>query len=288
MYFDFPTILFLVSIVALLVWLMDACLWEPGRDKSNQELRGEKIDTENKDKKSALEKQLKREPVFVDICKAFFPVIVLVLLLRSFVAEPFRIPSGSMIPTLLIGDFILVNKFSYGIRMPIINKVMIKTDDPKPGEVAVFRFPDEPTTNYIKRIVGVPGDIVEFKDKKLVINGKPLPYQEMGIYSDIGGGQDPQNRDQLLIEETLGLHTHATVLISRQDTQYSCMDKANNRFVVKKDEYFVMGDNRDNSNDSRYWCGVPKENLVGRAFAVWMNWDPVVNVRWSRMFKSIK
>ena len=221
MYFDFPTILFLVSIVALLVWLIDACIWEPERDKRNLELSRKKIEAENKDEKNAIEKQLKREPVLVDICKAFFPVIVLVLLLRSFLAEPFRIPSGSMIPTLLIGDFILVNKFSYGIRMPIINKMIIKTDNPKPGDVTVFRFPDEPTTNYIKRVVGVPGDIVEFKNKQLTINGKPLRYQEIGIFNDIGGGRDPSGREQFLIEETLGSHTHNTVLISRQDTQYS-------------------------------------------------------------------
>lgn len=199
-------------------------------------------------------------PILLDYAKSFFPILLIVVLLRSFVAEPFRIPSGSMIPTLEIGDFILVKKYAYGIRLPIIHKKVIDIAEPKRGDVVVFRFPPNPKINYIKRLIGLPGDIIErTNDKQLIINGKVVPVTK-GVSLNL-------NKSALKLNETLpnGI-SHDLLLFPRKE-------QGAGKWKVPEGHYFMMGDNRDNSSDSRFWGFVPEENLVGQASLVWMHWN---------------
>ena len=204
------------------------------------------------------------EPLLVEYARSFFPVVLIVLLLRSFIAEPFRIPSSSMMPTLLIGDFILVNKFTYGIRLPVLNTKVIELNEPKRGDIVVFRYPKDPTIDYIKRVVGLPGDRIEYYDKKLRINGVPANQVSLAPYQGVGQGADMTGNGHLL-EDLSGVEHN--ILIRNG------ANSAEGVYIVPKGSYFVMGDNRDNSNDSRYWGTVPEENLVGQAFFIWMSWD---------------
>ncbi len=205
-----------------------------------------------------------KEPLMVEYARSFFPVVLIVLVLRSFLAEPFRIPSGSMMPTLLIGDFILVNKFNYGVRLPVLNTKIIEIAEPKRGDIVVFRFPRQPTVDYIKRVIGVPGDRIAYFDKKLFINGQPATQVSLGVYQGVGQGENMSGAE--ILEENLDSVKHS-ILISHG------VPTVEDVFVVPEGQYFVMGDNRDNSNDSRYWGFVPEANLVGQAFFIWMNWD---------------
>ncbi|GAB6139383.1 signal peptidase I [Methylosoma difficile] len=204
------------------------------------------------------------QPVMVEYARSFFPVVLIVLLLRSFLAEPFRIPSGSMMPTLLVGDFILVNKFTYGIRLPVINKKIIALNEPKRGDIVVFRFPNDPTVDYIKRVIGLPGDKVSYENKQLFINDEPVKQVSLGAFQGVGQGEDMTGAERLL-EDLTGVEHNILV---RHDAPSGTFE-----YVIPQGRYFVMGDNRDNSNDSRYWGTVPEENLVGRAFFIWMSWD---------------
>ncbi|POZ52681.1 signal peptidase I [Methylovulum psychrotolerans] len=204
------------------------------------------------------------EPITVEYARSFFPILLIVLLLRSFLAEPFRIPSGSMMPTLLVGDFILVNKFTYGIRLPVINKKIIPLNEPQRGDIVVFRFPKDPTTDYIKRVIGVPGDKIAYENKRLTVNGQAVSEVSMGRYTGVGQGEDMTGAEQLM-ENLLGVE-HS--ILVRNDTV-----SREGVYEVPQGQYFVMGDNRDNSNDGRYWGFVPEENLVGKAFFIWMSWD---------------
>jgi len=207
---------------------------------------------------------VEKEPLLVEYARSFFPVVLIVLLLRSFLVEPFRIPSGSMMPTLLIGDFILVNKFSYGIRLPVLNDKVIEIGEPQRGDIVVFRFPKQPSVDYIKRVIGLPGDRIAYFDKKLYVNGQPVSQASMGHYQGVGQGANMTGAE--LLEEDLTGVKHS-ILINRGAPTVEDV------FVVPQGQYFVMGDNRDNSNDSRYWGTVPEANLVGKAFFIWMNWD---------------
>jgi signal peptidase I len=203
--------------------------------------------------------------IIIEYARAFFPVILVVFVLRSFIVEPFRIPSGSMLPSLYIGDFILVSKFSYGIRLPLINQKVFSIGTPKRGEVLVFRYPHDEKTNYIKRVVGLPGDIVDYKNKRLRINGNVVDLQKSNREDT---EQGTQSNEQVRVHiERLGKSSHGILL----DTSLGSRDYT--RIVVPPDKYFVMGDNRDHSNDSRFWGFVPEENIVGRAFFVWFSWD---------------
>lgn len=204
------------------------------------------------------------EPLIVEYARSFFPVVLIVFILRSFIAEPFRIPSGSMMPTLLIGDFILVTKFTYGIRIPVINKKIIQMNEPARGDAVVFRYPKNPSVDYIKRVIGLPGDHIIYKDKKLTINGKLMKQVSLGRYQGIGQGKTMTGSE--ILTEDLNSVEH-DILINHNAPNIK------GTFIVPKGHYFVMGDNRDNSNDSRYWGTVPEENLVGKAFFIWMNWD---------------
>lgn len=272
MNFDFPLILVIAALLTGVIWLLDALLWAPRRRA-----------TEISPKEGATRDQVgraNREPLIVEYARSFFPIIMLVLVLRSFLAEPFRIPSGSMMPTLLIGDFILVNKFAYGLRLPVINKKIVGLGEPQRGDVVVFRYPKDPSVDYIKRVVGLPGDHVAYYDKKLYINGKPVEQVPVGSYTGFGSGE-VMTGASLRIEE-LGKAEHR-ILVNPE------VRGLEGDFVVPEGYYFVLGDNRDNSNDSRYWGPVPEDNLVGKAFFIWMSWDSANGgVSWNRIGKNIE
>ncbi|MGH8441869.1 MAG: signal peptidase I [Nevskiaceae bacterium] len=199
---------------------------------------------------------------FVDFCRSFFPVILIVLLLRSFLAEPFRIPSGSMMPTLRDGDFILVNKYVYGLRDPMFHSKFLALGQPRRGDVVVFRFPRDPTKDFIKRVIGLPGDRVAYRNKQLFVNGEAMPITADGVYTEMG----PRAGVVLRLAEELGPVNHRIL----QDPDRSAEDV---EIQVPEGHYFMMGDNRDGSDDSRRWGFVPEGNLVGRAFFIWMSWD---------------
>ena len=225
------------------------------------------------------------EPWYVEYAKSFFPVIFLVFTLRSFLVEPFKIPSGSMMPTLLAGDYILVNKFTYGLRVPILNNTFFETNHPKRGDVFVFHYPPEPTIDYIKRVVGLPGDKIQYQDKHLIINGKVLDVKFEDNYEyEMQGANIISARRSL---EQLGDVQH-NILIHDIPNQYNddapgAKLQAGETITVPEGNYFAMGDNRDNSADSRVWGFVPEHNLVGKAFFIWMNID-----KFGRIGTSIK
>jgi len=272
---DFPTILVAATLVTGLIWAIDIVLWAPKRRQQAAALGagGGEVDA------TRMEETLK-EPTVVEYAKSFFPVILAVLLLRSFLVEPFRIPSGSMMPTLLVGDFILVNKYAYGIRLPVANKKVMDLGSPQRGDVVVFRFPKDPSVDYIKRVVGVPGDHVVYRNKGLYVNGEKVAQMPAGTYIGTGSGLSMSGAD--VRREILGEVEHNILVVSN-------MRGISSDVVVPDGHYFVMGDNRDNSNDSRYWGFVPDENLVGRAFMIWMNWDSAAGgVAWSRIGDSIQ
>lgn len=221
------------------------------------------------------------EPHYVEYAKSFFPVILAVFVLRSFLVEPFQIPSSSMRPGLVVGDFILVNKFTYGIRVPVLNTVLLPVNKVERGDVVVFNFPLDPNVNFIKRVIGLPGDKVEYRDKRLTINGKAVPAEASGTYSYTEKGNKLVHTDQLT--ETLGERSYTTL---NEDTKPSLFVAAVSPFehkdqcqyaesgmvcTVPAGQYLTMGDNRDNSHDGRYWGFVDDKLLVGKAFFVWMN-----------------
>jgi signal peptidase I len=224
----------------------------------------------------------------VEYARSFFPVILIVLLLRSFLVEPFRIPSGSMMPTLLVGDFILVNKFAYGLRWPVLNTKFVEVGKPERGDVVVFRFPSDPSTDYIKRVVGTPGDEIYYRNKTLYINGEPMPQTSVGTYTGVGSGRGMTGAAMALekIDGVDGVEHRILVNPMVPDFGPGCRELLHGPRKVPDGHYFVMGDNRDNSNDSRCWGLVPEGNLVGKAFAIWMSWDgelPGFPVDWSRL-----
>ena len=254
---NFPLILVIITAVAGLIWLVDALFFAKRRhDRSDGQAD---------------------EPLHVEYARSFFPVLFIVLVLRSFLFEPFRIPSGSMIPTLLVGDFILVNKFSYGVRLPVIHTKILDVGSPEVGDVAVFRFPQDPRLDYIKRVVSLPGDEIIYSNKTLFINGEEIKIS----------GQEPHvvpGTDDIIPgvvrrkEQLFGVQHEILVKNSK--------DLSENRWVVPEGMYFMVGDNRDNSNDSRYWGFVPEENLVGKARYIWMHWNG--GVLWSRLGDRIQ
>jgi signal peptidase I len=264
MSFNFPAFLVLATCVTGAIWLADALLFAPRRRRLAQAGSGSggTIGITGP----------APEPVVVEYARSFFPVILAVLLLRSFLVEPFRIPSGSMMPTLLVGDFILVNKFAYGLRWPVLDTKFFETGSPERGDVAVFRFPKDPSTDYIKRLVGIPGDRIEYRNKTLFVNGQPMPQVPDDRYVGVGSGAGQTG--YLVAEEDITGRDHA-ILVNPMapDLPFGCRVLANGPITIPAGHYFAMGDNRDNSNDSRCWGLVPDRNLVGKAFAIWMHWD---------------
>ena len=274
---DFALVMFIGLLLTGGIWLADKVWGEPRRQARAAKLR------HSGEASAAMLEKVNRESMIVEYAKAFFPVILVVFLLRSFLMEPFRIPSGSMLPTLKIGDFILVNKFAYGVRLPIANIKIIETSEPKRGDVMVFRFPNDPSVNFIKRVIGLPGDKIEYRNKTLYINGKEIPRKSSNEnYQIFEAGSRFVTTQQF--DENLDGVVHKVLLDPTRS-------QANLKFQkVPEGHYFVMGDNRDYSNDSRYWGFVPEKNIVGKAILVWFNWD-VSNgksVKWDRIGTRIQ
>ncbi len=228
-------------------------------------------------------------PAWLEFPASFFPVIAVVFGLRSFIVEPFKIPSGSMIPTLLIGDFILVNKFTYGVRLPVINKKIIDVGSPKRGDVMVFRYPVDPSFDYIKRVVGLPGDKIAYENKKLSINGKAVPTTQLPDYLHPERASyarqftetfDGRPHRMLNNEDAPAFISSAAQFPQHENCLYN---NAGVICTVPPGHFFMMGDNRDNSADSRFWGFVPEANIVGRAFGIWMNWSGGLNFDLSRV-----
>ncbi|QTP58750.1 signal peptidase I [Billgrantia antri] len=253
---DFSLLLVVAVAVTGVIWLLDIVWLRPAR---RQKLAAVEAGTTEGLDETSRERAMK-EPWPIDYARSFFPVLLVVLLLRSFLVEPFQIPSGSMRPTLEVGDFILVNKYAYGLRLPVTHTRILELGEPERGDVMVFRFPSEPSVNFIKRVVALPGDIVRYEDKQLYINGEPVPKHLLDQAPSAAPGE-------WLLEEQLGEVSHR-IYNNPRDPGPRVRE-----IVVPDGHYFTMGDNRDHSNDSRYWGFVPEENVVGRAFAVWMHWD---------------
>ncbi|WP_456404295.1 signal peptidase I [Thiolapillus sp.] len=229
------------------------------------------------------------EPLMVDYARSFFPIFLFVLLLRAFIVEPFRIPSGSMMPTLLVGDFILVNKFAYGLRAPVTKTKLIDIGDPERGDVVVFRYPRNPKLDYIKRLVGLPGDRIAYRNKVLYINGKAMPQVKVGVYEAVGSGERMTGSWEM--KENLDGVEHSILINPRvPDFGPGCQVLANGEITVPEGHFFMMGDNRDNSNDGRCWGFVPEQNLVGKAFMIWLSldWNRSGIFDWSRIGEVIE
>ncbi len=275
MNFDFPALLVGATLFTGLAWALDAAFLAPRRRQKATSLVQGGVAQDSDQVAITL-----KEPTWIEYCKSFFPVILAVLLLRSFLVEPFRIPSGSMMPTLLVGDFILVNKFAYGIRLPVANTKVIDIDEPERGDVVVFRYPKDPSVDYIKRVVGLPGDTVRYANKVVYVNGQPAGQVPAGVYLGEGSGVSMSGASKR--REQLGDLQHDILVMPRTPG-------VQGEYVVGEGEYFVMGDNRDNSNDSRYWGTVPEDNLVGKAFRIWMNWDSANGgIDWDRIGMKIQ
>ncbi len=280
MSFDFQAFMLILLVVSGAIWALDALFWAPGRRATADTT----VDIPNGTSVSAV-KDAPKEPLLVEYARTFFPVILIVLILRSFLVEPFRIPSGSMMPTLYSGDFILVNKFSYGIRLPLFNNKVIDVGLPERGDVFVFRYPPDPSIDYIKRVVGLPGDLIGYKGKVLYVNGKPMEQKSLGAFIGTGVGASMLGADQYV--ERLEEVEHDILVWPNALSHAPFLSQGEVR--VPPGHYFAMGDNRDNSGDSRIWGFVPEENLVGKAFMIWMSWNSTGDgVVFDRIGKSIE
>jgi signal peptidase I len=281
---SFPALLVAATFITGIIWALDALFWAPKRRTRAAEAA---VGAGGQEAAQAAAK----EPAVVEVARSFFPIILAVLVVRSFVVEPFRIPSGSMMPTLLVGDFILVNKFSYGLRLPVLNTRVLDLGSPERGDIAVFRYPEDPRIDYIKRVVGVPGDHLVYQDKVLYVNGEPMAQTPVGTYVGEGSGASMSGASQRV--EQLGEVNHEILVVPNAFERPF-------QYTVPEGHYFAMGDNRDNSRDSRFWGPVPDENLVGKAFFIWWNIDcgqrglfacllgAGETVNWSRIGSSIE
>ena len=291
---NFAFLLFMASSVTGVYWLAERFYFLPAReavarqlqeadDKRRADLHGKGIARVDGDMSQATEAIL-AQPWWLDWTAGLFPVIISVFFLRSFIVEPFKIPSGSMIPTLLVGDLILVNKFHYGLRLPVLNTKMTDGEKPQRGDVMVFRYPPKPSLDYIKRVVGLPGDTVAYLNKRLTINGQAVPTDSVPEFFD-----EDAMRYFKQYEEKFGTQGHRVLNDEQRPAfvpgaeQFPGYDNCNYTVEgvsckVPEGHFFMMGDNRDNSMDSRYWGFVPEKNIVGKAFYVWMNFGNLKRV----------
>ncbi|WP_159914473.1 signal peptidase I [Pantoea sp. 18069] len=292
---NFSLLLFLATVVTGVYWVSERLYFWPRRRKAAAALEQAAVERRAELDRKGIAKldievspeargRVLMQPWWLDWTAGLFPVIAIVFVLRSFLFEPFKIPSGSMIPTLMVGDLILVNKFTYGVRLPVINKKIIDAGDPQRGDVMVFRYPPQPNLDYIKRVVGVPGDEIAYLNKRLTINGQVVETSSLPDFFE----KDAMRYFQQL-EEKLGDKPHrllndtrtpafiqgASDFAYRENCRYSVEGVS---CKVPEGHYFVMGDNRDNSLDSRYWGFVPDENIVGKAFFVWMNFGDIQRI----------
>ncbi|MFI4954586.1 MAG: signal peptidase I [Gammaproteobacteria bacterium] len=263
--FNFAGILLAATVASGIIVLLDRLFW-----------RTKRLELQSADPNL-------KEPILIEYARSFFPVLLFVLVLRSFLVEPFRIPSGSMEPTLNTGDFILVNKYAYGLRFPVTNNLFWVNNTPQRGDAVVFRFPVDPSINFIKRVIGVPGDQVVYKNKELFINGEKMNKELVESLNFI----DSAGQSESVTEWTEDLFKHRHLTYQRD------VPGRDVSVTVPEGHYFVMGDNRDDSDDSRSWGFVPDENLVGQAFAIWFSWDSnetnwLKKVRWERIGKKIE
>lgn len=267
---DFPLILVILVFGSGFVWLVDALMTAPARKRRIADLTGQfpKWREAGSQDAKAFDKavsQTAAEPTIVEYARSFFPVLAAVLVLRSFLFEPFQIPSSSMVPTLQVGDYILVNKFSYGLRLPVVRDKVVEIGEPERGDVMVFFPPHQNNTYYIKRVIGVPGDKIVYRNKLLSVNGKPVPQKWL---DDTPLGRSSRIR---MAAETVADEPH----LMQVDRARPARDFA---VTVKPGHYFMMGDNRDNSSDSRVWGQVPERDIVGKAVAIWMHWEDWLSV----------
>lgn len=254
MNFNFELILFYATLISGLIAIADILYFAPRRQRWGA----------------------KKVPVVIDYARSFFPVLLVVFLFRSFFYEPFRIPSGSLEPTLMTGDFILVNKFDYGVRLPVIHQKIAGKGEPKRGDIVVFRWPPNPSYDFVKRIIGLPGDHISYINKELIINGQQIPQnfiKDTIAYDEEGD----EVKVQLKEEDLMGIKHKIFINPARPIEDYKDI-------VVPEGMYFMMGDNRDDSADSRYWGFVADKDVVGKAVLVWMSWDSVhTNIRGDRV-----
>ena len=247
---DFSLLLVALTALTGLVWLIDSLLFRRRRmDRAVQ---------------NKIERP--REPVIIEYSRSLFPVLLIVLLFRSFLFEPFKIPSGSMIPTLLVGDFIVVNKFAYGLKLPVVHTKFLSLGEPERGDVVVFRYPVDPAVNFIKRLIGLPGDTISYRNKELFVNGEAVSRTEAGRFTSSEVKCSTPRSDAHRFRETVGSVDHDILLHENSGSKTG-------QWLVPEGHYFVMGDNRDRSNDSREWGFVPEENMMGRAVGIWLNFD---------------
>lgn len=267
--FDFALLLVILTFSTGIIWLLDRVFLASGRRRRAEALAAAGGTDPERQQRA---QEAFREPVIVEYARSFFPVILIVLLFRSFIAEPFKIPSGSMMPTLLVGDFILVNKFSYGMRLPVLGTKILPIGEPQRGDVFVFRYPNpehdpkKEGIDYIKRVIGLPGDEIRYQNKTLFVNGKEITQTYVGPF--IGSGDEGRKMAGAEIDNEMIPGAEHRLLKSNM-----LLAGREGTWQVPAGHYFAMGDNRDNSEDSRYWGFVPEQNVVGKAFAIWMNWD---------------
>lgn len=291
MNFDLALVLVILTALSGVIWLVDKLAFAPSRARQAKTI--EEITALSEAERNARMQEALREPVVTEYARSFFPVLLLILIFRSFIAEPFKIPSGSMMPTLLVGDFILVNKFAYGLRLPVLNTRFLEIGEPERGDVVVFRYPGYqcerngkavrsgnpcyepqipvPKQDYIKRIVGLPGDEITYRNKVIYVNGSEISQTYVGPY--IGPSESGRSMDSAQVkDEKLSEASHRMMTLPQTSGREGS-------WTVPEASYFVMGDNRDSSADSRYWGFVPENALVGRAFLIWMNWDNSIDYR---------
>ena len=262
---DFALVLVVLTSGSGVIWLLDSLLFRQKRMNR------------------AVQKSIEapREPILVEYARSLFPVLLIVLVFRSFFFEPFKIPSGSMIPSLLVGDFIVVNKFAYGVRLPVLNTKVLSTGEIQRGDVVVFRYPLDTSVNFIKRAVGLPGDTIAYRDKQLYINGEKVGINAKGNFKTSDIKCTTPARDAGLYAEQLGGDEHQMLMHGGRSGR-------DGQWTVPEGHYFMMGDNRDRSNDSRMWGFVPEQNLLGRAVGIWLNFDFEKGCAdWSRMGNGI-